>query len=110
MQKFLFPAASVTSSSTMIGPAPTSQHANGTHGRDTVPLSRLFTGGTPPGMSSTHAPSVVQSNSIQLSIRRTLKVTGPQLSYDPSSNTFAGTNVIPNGPSFVSATMVCSSQ
>src|SRR5688500_2073724 len=110
IQKFLFPARSVTSSSTMIGPAPTSQHANGTHGRCTVPRSRLLTGGTPPGMWSIHAPSVVQSKSMQLSIRRALNVTGPQLSYDPSSNTEAGTSVMPNGPSLVSATIVCSSQ
>src|SRR5688572_24757623 len=94
----------------MIGPWPTSQHANGTHGRCTVPRSRLFTGGIPPGTSSIHAPSVVQSKSMQLSIRRTRNSTGPQLSYDPSSNTCAGTNVIPYGPSLVNATTVCSSQ
>src|SRR5687767_2409841 len=33
IQKLLLPEASVTSNSTMIGPAPTSQHANGTQGR-----------------------------------------------------------------------------
>src|SRR6187431_2760248 len=94
----------------MIGPAPTSQQENGTHGRCTVPRSRLFTGGIPPGTSSIHAPSVVQSKSMHPSIRRTRNSTGPQLSYDPSSNTCAGTSVTPYGPSLVSATTVCSSQ
>src|SRR5687767_5952330 len=101
MQLLTLPAASLPTTSTIIGPAPTSQQAKGTQSRKTVPLSRLFIGGVPPGISSSQAPSVVQSTLIQLSNRLTLKVTGEQLSMDKSLKTSAGTSVIPSGRSLV---------
>src|SRR5688500_14171599 len=91
----------------MIGPAPTSQHANGTQILCTVPKSFSFIGGFPPGISSTHAPPVVQSRSIQLSIRLALYETAVQLSKLPSSNASAGTSVIPFGRSLVRPTTKC---
>src|SRR5687767_8881360 len=91
----------------MIGPAFTSQHAKGTQRPWTVPKSSELIAGTPPGISSTHAPFVVQSISIQLCILLARNVTGLQLSRLPSSNASAGTSVIPFGRSFVRLTMRC---
>src|SRR5688572_30788340 len=107
MQELTLPASSVMASSTMIGPAPTSQQLKGTQIPNAVPKSFELTGGMPPGISSTQAPPVVQSKSIQLSILRARNETAEQLSKLPSSKTAASTSVIPCGLSFVRLTTRC---